>query len=239
MLKLIINSTEFTCLASLIAHDMSPVQVNEITVAMRKSIQLSITILGTSPANIGAQMTTMETLLGSGAQVANVAFNDGSNNVAHAIGAGQTLTGITPTNFRWAGTPGHLGYEAIANVTLTYMVGVMTTEILEWKETIDIQGEDGAVTALAPQATVVSTRQETSQHIPQIVVTQKGQITGATDFPNMPNPKITTPGAKQVGRTRDSKKYNQRRTAILSYIRSYSYTFTLPQHPGNIVPNFT
>jgi hypothetical protein len=238
MLKLVINSTEFECLASLLAHDMSPVQINEITVAMQKSIQVSITILGTSPANIGSQMTALENLLGTGNQVSNVAFNDGTGNVAHSITSGSTLTGITPSNFRWTGDPGHLAYTAIANVTLSYLVGVMRDETLEWKETIDIQGEDGAVTVLAPQATAQSTRQETSQNIHQVVVTQQGMITGRTGFPSMPSPKITTAGAKQVGQTKDKKQYNQRRTAVLGFIRTYSYTFTLPSHPGNIVPNF-
>lgn len=238
MLKLIINSSEFVCNAMLNSHTAAPVFVNDFPVAIQHDIQQKVTLYGDGPAAIGGLMNSMQNLLATGASLNNVSYNDGSNDVAHAITAGQTLGGLWCSNFKWTGTEGHLAYEAVAEFTLTYLVAGVAPELIEWTEKISINAEEGAVTVMAPQARKKSIRQTTSLYVPEIVVTQSGRITGRTQPPEIPTPLIIEPGARSVVDTRRSFGVTQKRLAVVGHHLDYSYTFKLAEEPPSILPRF-
>lgn len=238
MLKLIINNSEFVCNAMLNSHTAAPVFVNDFPVAIQHDIQQKVTLYGDGPGSIGLLMTGMQNLLATGASLNNVSYNDGNNDVAHMITAAQTLGGVYCSSFKWAGSEGHLAYEAVAEFTLTYLIGGVAPEMIEWNEKISISGQEGAVTVMAPQARKKSIRQVTSLHIPEIVVTQSGRITGRTTMPDMPSPLITEPGALAVTDTRRSMGVTQKRLAVIGHHLDYSYTFKLAEEPPFILPRF-
>jgi len=238
MLKLIVNTTEFVCNVSLTSHVAKPVFVNEFPVAIQHDVQQKVTLYGDGPAAIGSLMTSMQSLLATGASLTKIAYNDGSNDVAHSITAGQTLGGLYCSSFQWTGTEGHLAYEAVAEFTITYLVGGIAPELILWEEKISISGEEGQITPLAPQARKKSIRQTTNLFIPQITVVQSGRVVGRTQPPDLPTPLITIAGARQVQDTRRSLSVTQKRLAVVGYNLDYSYTFTLPEEPTPIFPRF-
>lgn len=237
-LNLTIDSLTYDCHADMLGHQIVPKMINDFMSALEHTLQLQVSIPCDSPTDAMGKMAVIESAIGDGQPLSQIGFDDGSGSEAHAVFAAQTLYGIIPRNFQWVRTPGHLAWDIAYSVTVSWAVGGFERQLLQYSEVINIQGQDGAVTALAPGAGVDSTYETIASQIPQIVVTQQGTIKQRSSYPLVPDPVITTAGALQVGATNVSRRVEQQRQAILAYVLSYSYTFILPTHPGVVVPSF-
>lgn len=233
--------TTLPCSARISAHSVEPILYNNFAVAYRKSVTIEAYLYITSTAvpsvvNLTAEMQALQDALQIPNQSGGIAHGGGQT--VHWVSNSGALGGVQVSAFQWLDTPTHLAVQAKFSVTLSaeYANGLEPQNIVMLKESVEIIGEGGADTPLAPQVGALSIRQ-TIQDYTDVTVTQAGTITGRAGYPNLPTPLIATAGARQVKLTRDFKEPEQVRFGIRVFNRQYAYTFTLPAHPGAITPN--
>lgn len=159
-------------------------------------------------------------------------------NTHHWVNNAGSAQGVQPTQFAFPGSPLQYATEQTVTVTLQaeYNNASLPISTLRWEETVDIQGEGGAITILRPRWNAVSIFQELTPYS-DVVLVQSGTIVGRSGYPSLPSPLIVTPGARLQPATRDRKRPVQAGVFPIEFQRSYSYTFNLPTHPGTINPN--
>lgn len=229
------------CSARCSSQSNVPLRINNFAIAVEKTITIEGALYVTSDlvtpvANLTAEMTAMEDALKIPNQNGGLMHAGGPT--AHWLTASGAIGGVQVLNLQWLDSPTHLTTQVRFAVTLQalYGNGSESREIVEFRETVEIQGEGGADTPLAPQVGATSVRQQVSDYT-DVVVVQSGRAVGRTGYPALTSPLIATTGARQQKLTRDVKEYEQRGTGFIAYIRSYSYTFTLSSHPGTVNPN--
>jgi len=219
-----------------ISRSVTPVEWNEWTVAWNYSLTVEGYLYGDGSSAISGLMNTFETKMLTQDQEVSIANGSGTN-VGHVLTTGTALDGVRTMNFSWTNSPLHMATEAGFTVTFEALYpNTSEDEVVEFNETVTIVGEGGALKPLAPQASTQSIRQTVRQYS-DVVVTQSGTVVGRTGYPNLPSAVILDGDAKQQNLTRDQKSVTQKKDAVLTYRRSYSYTFTLPAHPGVVNPN--
>lgn len=219
-----------------VSRKVLPVLWNGYTIGWEFKLQINGFVYGIGPAQVSAAMGAMESLM----RIQDVDSGITSSGVptSHWLPFLGSLDGVRVESFDWVDSPLHLATEAKYAVSLAALYGNAneSKDVVELSETLQILGEGGADTPLAPQATEPSIYQEVQSHT-DVVVTQSGVVSARSGFPPMPLPVISEDDARQVKQTRNSPSVVQRRTGIEVYRRSYSYTFVLPAHPGAITPN--
>lgn len=230
------------CSARCSSHAIRPLFINNFAVAHQHDVTIEGTLYVTSDlvtpaANLITECGLLEDALKIPNQSGGLKYSGG--NTTHFLSNSGAIGGVTVSDFRWVDTPTHLVTQARFTVTLSalYGNGSEAREVVEANETVEILGEGGADTPLAPQTGATSVRQQITDYT-DVVVTQSGRLVGRTGYPSLPSPLIATAGARQQKMTRDAKTTEQRGVGFIAYIRSYSYTFTLATHPGTVNPNF-
>lgn len=223
------------CTVRATSHNVTPVMYNGFAVAFKRSIGIEGYLYGNGTADLLAKMAAMEAALTLPNQSGGIKYSGG--NTQHWLTSVGAIGGVQLENFNWVDSPLHMVSEAKFQLTLSAEYGnaLEPQDVVQWDESVEIIGEGGADTPLATQVGAPSVRQTIADYT-DVVVTQSGFVIGRTGYPALPNPLIVTAGARQVRQTRDLKSRVQIRKGIMVYKRAYSYTFTLPSHPGNVNP---
>jgi hypothetical protein len=217
-------------------HSVQPILYNNFAVAWKRSLTVEGHLYDTTAANIITKMNALEAALTLPNLAGGIMYSGGVT--PHWLPTTNSIGGIQVENFQWLDTPLHMVCEAKFSVTLSaqYANTSEAQDVVSVEEQLEIIGEGGAITPLATQVGALSTRQTTADYS-DVVVTQSGVVTGRTTYPALPGYVIATAGARQVTQTRDVRMPVQVRKNLLLFKRQYSFTYTLPSHPGTIVPN--
>lgn len=205
------------------------------------SLTCEVILLADGAANLTAAALALSNALSVPYQSGGIQFTlDDVNwfNTHHWVNNAGSAQGVQPTQFAFPASNLQYATEQVVTVTLQaeYTNAGLAISTLRWEESVDIQGEGGAVTVLRPRWNAASILQEVKP-FSDIVVVQSGTIVGRTAYPALPSPLIATAGARLQPATRDRKRPVQAGVYPVEFQRSYSYTFNLPTHPGTINPN--
>lgn len=229
------------CTARPTSRSIVPRMINDFAVSYIWTLSFDVEFTGTTSEVIAATIAFRNAIsvqgLAGGLQYGN--DTDGWLNTDHWLNTLGAIGGVQVTQQGLNDSPLQLATEQRCTVTLVaeYANASETRTLLEFSESLEIQGEGGPDTELVDQASLPGFYQQIQAYT-RVTVVQSGRMVGKTGFPGLPSPIIATAGARKVKLTRDKKSYENKGTSILKFIREYSYTFVLAVHPGPITPGY-
>lgn len=218
------------------ARKIRPIEINKFIVAHEHELTIEGYLYAIGAGNLTTAMNSLEAAVKTPNQtIALISTEDGAT--AHALATSGALGGVVVKDFAFADTPLHMATQVKFTLTASaiYSNTALARNVVSLDETVTIQGDGDAETALAPQAGATSIYQTLSDYT-DVMVTQSGTvISRSTSGVSLPSPLITTPGAKIAKQTRVARSYRMVGTSILLYVQEYSYSFQLATYPGSVI----